>query len=216
MFAAFAIKRRAVARCVVLVCLAGLGLAACSTVPEKISAVPDMVAWQQHQLQLEHLDDWSFNGRIAVRDIQDEGWNASLRWLQQDDHYDIQLSGALGQGAVRIHGNGGGAVMEVAGESPRVAPNPEALMQEQLGWHVPVRGLKFWLTGRPGPDAVDIQVVDGLGRLSRLEQDGWEVVYNRYEQVNGMELPRKLEMSNQRLRVRLVIDQWSFGKKGES
>jgi outer membrane lipoprotein LolB len=215
-FAAIAIERRAIARRAVLVCLVGLGLTACGSVPEKISDMPDMVAWQLHQQQLEQLDDWSFNGRIAVRDAQDEGWSASLRWQQQGDHYDIQLSGALGQGAARIHGNGGSAVMEAAGEAPRIAPNPEALMQEQLGWHVPVRGLKFWLTGRPGPDAFDVQVVDGLGRLSRLEQDGWEVIYSRYEQVNGVELPRKLEMSNRQLRVRLVIDQWSLDKRGDS
>lgn len=212
MFAAIAIKRRVSARRVVLVCLA-MALAACGTVPEKPPVVPDMVAWQLHQQRLEQLDDWSFNGRIAVRDLQNEGWNASLHWQQQGDHYDIQLSGALGQGAARIHGNGGSAVMEAAGEAPRVAPNPEALMQEQLGWHVPVRGLKYWLTGRPGPDAFDVQVVDGLGRLSRLEQDGWEVVYNRYEPVDGVALPRKLELSNPHLRVRLVIDQWSLDKK---
>lgn len=191
-----------------------LALSGCGTVPEKESVMPDMVAWQLHQQQLEQLGDWTFNGRIAVRDLQEDGWNASLRWQQQGDHYDIRLSGALGQGGARIHGNGGNAVIEAADQPPRSAANPEALMQEQFGWHVPVRGLKYWLTGRPGPDPFEVQVVDGLGRLSRLEQDGWEVVYNRYEQVNGVELPRKLEMSNQRLRVRLVIDQWSLDRQG--
>lgn len=212
MFAVAVIERRAVVRRTFLAGVMGVGLAACGTAPEKISAVPDMVAWQLHQQQLEQLGDWSFNGRIAVRDVQNDGWNASLRWQQQGDHYDIQLSGALGQGAARIRGNGGSAVIEAADQPPRVAPNPEALMDEQLGWHVPVRGLKYWLTGRPGPDSFEIQVVDGLGRLSRLEQDGWEVVYSRYEQVDGVELPRKLELSNQQLRVRLVIDQWSLDK----
>lgn len=175
-----------------------------------------MVAWQVHQQQLSRLGGWSFNGRIAVRDAQNDGWSASLRWQQQGDHYDIQLSGALGQGAARIHGNGGSAVMEAAGEAPRLAPDPETLMQEQLGWHVPVRGLKYWLTGRPGPDGSDLEIVDGAGRLSRLEQDGWEVVYSRYQQVDGVELPSKLEMNNPHLRVRLVIDQWALGKKDES
>lgn len=213
---AVATERRASARRSVFSSLvAALLLSACSSVPEKPAAPPDMVAWQQHRQQLEQLADWSFNGRIAVRDRQDEGWSASLRWQQQGDHYDIKLSGALGQGAARIHGNGGAAVLEAAGEEPRVAPNPETLMQERLGWHVPVRGLKYWLTGRPGPEAVDLEVVDGAGHLSRLEQDGWEVIYNRYQEVDGVALPRKLEMNNPRLRVRLVIDRWSLDQKRE-
>ena len=169
-----------------------------------------MVAWQLHQQQLELLGDWSFNGRIAVRDLQADGWSAALRWQQQGDYYDIQLSGALGQGAARIYGDGGSAVLESTDQPPRIAPDPETLMDDQLGWHVPVRGLKYWLTGRPGPGGFDVQVVNGLGHLSRLEQDGWIVDYSRYERINGVELPRKLEMSNQRLRVRWVIDQWSI------
>ena len=214
MFAVIAInKRRATARHIFISCFMALGLAACGTVPEKVNEAPDMVAWQLHKQQLEKIGGWSFNGRIAVRDANDEGWSASLHWQQQGEHYDIQLSGALGQGAARIHGNGGNAVLEAADQPPRVAPDPETLMEEQLGWHVPVRGLKFWLTGRPGPDGFDVQRVDGLGRLSKLEQDGWVVSYNSYEEVEGIELPRKLEMSNQRLRVRLVIDQWSLDKQ---
>lgn len=190
--------------------LACLGLAACSSVPEKVSAVPDMITWQLHQQQLAQLGDWSFNGRIAVRDLHNDGWSASLRWQQQGDSYDILLSGAFGQGAVRIHGDATAAVLESADQPPRIAADPEALMDEALGWHVPVSGLKYWLTGRPAPQESDLQVVDGLGHLSRLQQLGWEVSYNRYDHVDGVTLPDKLEMSNSRLRVRLVIDQWSL------
>ena len=98
-----------------LVCI---GLAACSGMTEKVSSAPDMVAWQLHQQQLEQLDDWAFNGRIAVRDQQNEGWNASLRWQQQGDHFDIRLSGALGQGAMRIHGDAALAILESADQPP--------------------------------------------------------------------------------------------------
>ena len=196
---------------VVVTALACMGLAACSTVPEKIAAAPDMVAWQLHQQQLEQLVDWSFNGRIAVRDSQNDGWSASLRWQQQGDHFDIRLSGALGQGAVRIHGDAALAIMESADQPPRFAANPEALMDEALGWHVPVGGLNYWLTGRPEPRPLELQVVDGLGRLNRLRQEGWEVAYNRYTEVDALPLPDKMEMNNPRLRVRLVIDQWTLG-----
>ena len=208
-------QRPAQAWRVVVTALVCMGLAACGTLPEKIPTVPDMVAWQLHQQRLEQLVDWSFNGRIAVRDSQNDGWSASLRWQQQGDHFDIRLSGALGQGAVRIHGDATLAIMESPDQPPRFAANPEALMDEALGWHVPVGGLKYWLTGRPEPRPLELQVVDGLGRLSQLQQVGWDVAYNRYTEVDALALPDKMEMSNPRLRVRLVIDQWALGGLGD-
>lgn len=208
------LRCRATARHLFLATAAVAVLTACSTVPERDAGAPDLVAWQQRQQQLGELEGWAFNGRIAVRDGRDEGWNASLRWQQRGGHFDIQLSGAFGQGAARIHGDGASAVVEVAGEAPRAAPNAEMLMQEQLGWHVPVQGLRYWLTGSPAPEGSELEIVDGLGRLSRLVQGGWEVLYSRYETVDGIDLPRKLEMSNPRLRVRLVIDQWSIERRG--
>lgn len=173
----------------------------------------DQAAWQQRLQTLKQVDFWSFDGRVAVRDAEADGWNASLRWQQEGEHYDIRLAGVLGQGGARIHGNGGQAVMESADRAAQSAPSPEALMQDQLGWHVPVQGLKYWLTGRPSPDAVLNRELDHLGRLSSLVQDGWEIRYRRYGRVNGYELPLKLELNNHRLRVRLVIDRWRLHEK---
>jgi len=199
-------------RCLLVVSV--LGLSACAGQPKTFSSKEHGV-WQWRQQQLGELNQWTFNGRVAVRDAQADGWNASLSWRQKDEHYDIKLSGALGQGGVRIHGNGGQAVMEAADQPPQMAESPEALMQAQLGWYVPVRSFKYWLKGQPGPQAYE-RDVDHLGRLARLQQDGWEITYKRYARVNGIELPRKLELSNHRLRVRLVIDQWRLHTKEDT
>ncbi len=183
-----------------------LGLSACAGHPNK-PTLKQLDTWQLRQQQLSELNQWAFNGRVAVRDAQAEGWSASLSWKQKDEHYDIKLAGALGQGGVRIHGDGGQAVMDAADQPSQRAENPEALMQAQLGWHVPVGSFKYWLKGQPAPQVFEREL-DHLGRLARLQQDGWKIIYKRYARVNGVELPRKLEMSNHRLRVRLVIDQW--------
>jgi outer membrane lipoprotein LolB len=144
-------------------------LPACTTLKTTPQQV-DPQAWQQRQQILAQLDVWSFNGRVAVRDNNDEAWNASLRWHQTGESYDIQLAGAFGQGAARLHGNGGHAVMEMAGQAPLMAADPEALMHDRLGWYVPVRGLKYWLTGLPEPGQTAAHEFDVQGRLSRLQQ----------------------------------------------
>lgn len=171
--------------------------------------------WQQRQQQLAGLDSWSFNGRLAIRDSQDESWSASLRWSQRAGSYDIHISGAFGQGAARMSGYDGYAVIETPDQAALTATSAEALMQQQLGWHMPVAQLRYWLLGAPGPGLAERHSFDEAGRLQSLEKLGWQVRYRNYMNVGGMELPRKLELENPRLRARLVIDRWDLNPKTE-
>lgn len=198
-----------------LLCVVLMFLSACSTTRSLHSDV-DPRLWQQRQEKLTELEVWSFNGRVAVRAEDHDGWNASLNWQQEGERYEIQLVGAFGQGGARLHGDARHAVMTMADQAPQMASSVETLMQAQLGWYVPVKGLRYWLTGRPGPGFIDLREVDQFGRLLRLQQDGWQVVFRRYMPVDDvLELPRKLELNNPHLRVRLVIDQWRLGEEAQ-
>ncbi len=188
--------------------LALFGLSGCASAP-RVSLMPQF-DWSERQQQLAQLQRWSFSGRLAVKDANNESWSASLRWQQDGDSYDIQLSGAFGQGAARLFGHDGYAVIEMAEHSALTADSAEALMQQQLGWHMPVQGLKFWLLGMPGPNSVGQHAFNEVGRLESLQQSGWQVRYRDYLDVDGLELPRKLELENPRLRARLVIDSWQL------
>jgi len=185
-----------------------LGLSGCATQP--LDPVGRAQSWQERQQMLAGLQGWSFSGRLAVRDSEDESWNASLRWQQQDDSYDIHISGAFGQGAARMSGHEGYAVIETTDQAALTANSAEALMQERLGWYVPVADLQYWLLGSPGPGMTEGHEIDALGRLQSLQRAGWQVRYQSYMTVDGLELPRKLELENPRLRARLVIDSWQL------
>jgi len=184
------------------------GLSGCATAPQ-LSLVPQF-DWSERQQQLAHIQRWSFSGRVAIKGANNESWSASLRWQQDGDSYDIQLSGAFGQGAARLFGYDGYAVIEMAEHSALTANSAEALMQQQLGWYMPVQGLKYWLLGMPEPDSVSQHTFNEVGRLRSLQQSGWRVSYRDYLNVGGLELPRKLELENSRLRARLVIDGWQL------
>ncbi len=186
-----------------------LFLSACATRPVATLQEQEL-SWQTRQHALAQLDNWSFKGRLAVKDKVQDSWSASLRWQQEDDSYDIHLSGAFGQGAARLFGHEGYAVIETSQHAALTATSAELLMQEQLGWSVPVQGFKYWLVGSPEPGMIDRHSIDEFGRLSELEQSGWQMRYRSYTIVNGIELPRKLELENERLRVRLVIDSWQI------
>ncbi|HHJ80346.1 MAG TPA: outer membrane lipoprotein LolB [Candidatus Tenderia electrophaga] len=185
-----------------------LGVGGCATAPA-LSSAPQL-AWSERQQQLLQLQRWSFSGRLAVKDANNESWSASLRWQQDGDRYDIQLSGAFGQGAARLFGHEGHAVIEMPKHSALTAESAEALMQQQLGWYMPVQGLKYWLRGTPEPGLISQQGFNEAGRLQLLQQSGWQVTYSDYLDVDGLELPRKLALENPRLRARLVIDRWQL------
>jgi len=212
MWQCFSVTRGRKALGVFVAGLALFGLSGCATAP-RVSAMPQF-DWPERQQQLAQLQHWSFSGRLAIKDANNESWSASLRWKQDGDSYDIQLSGAFGQGAARLFGHDGYAVIEMAEHSALTADSAEALMQQQLGWFMPVRGLKYWLLGMPEPDLISQQVFNNVGRLESLQQSGWQVSYRDYLDVDGLELPRKLELENPRLRARLVIDSWQLPVAG--
>ncbi len=190
-----------------LVGLTVFGLSSCVTAP-RVGLAPQF-DWSERQQQLQQLQHWSFSGRLAIKDdANNESWSASLRWRQEGDRYDIQLSGAFGQGAARLFGHEGHAVIEMPKHSALTATSAEALMQQQLGWYIPVQGLKYWLRGMPEPGSVSQHVFNEVGRLASLQQSGWRISYRDYLDVDGFELPRKLVLENPRLRARLVIDRW--------
>ncbi len=65
--------------------------------------------------------------------------------------------------------------------------------------------------GAPAPRfARDIPEFDAWGRLVGLDQEGWRVDYAQYAAGDGLELPRRMTLDHPRLRIRLVIDEWSL------
>lgn len=103
----------------------------------------------------------------------------TLFWLQRQDYYDIRLSGPLGRGAARLTGRPGQVSLEVANQGRYEAPSPEALLEEQVGWKLPVSHLVWWVRGLPAPESKSRLSLNGDSRLATLEQDGWRVEYLR-------------------------------------
>ena len=147
-------------------------------------------------------------GRIGVAH-NGESFSGSLRWNHGAGEDEIFILSPLGQGVARILSNSTGASLETAeGRSYRAA-DVESLTEEVLGWRLPARGLQYWVMGRTAPDGVAERELDENLQLRTLRQDGWRIDYRGYRMVQGTLLPAKLEVTlDERLRVRLVIDDW--------
>ena len=140
--------------------------------------------WKAHKAQISALDAWQINGKVGIRAPKDSG-SGTLFWLQRQDYYDIRLSGPLGRGAARLTGRPGATLREVANQGRYEAESPEALLEEQLGWRLPVSHLQWWVRGLPAPDSKSRVTLDSNSHLARLQQDGWDVEYLSYAEQHG-------------------------------
>lgn len=183
-------------------------LGACETIPEPGVVGDPLAAWSQHREGLEALADWSANGRLGVRSETDS-FTARVQWDQSGDSFRIRLSSPLGQGLAELTGVPGAVVMRTAENRVYRAASADELLARELGWEVPLDGLRYWMLGRESPATrVKTWSIDETGRLATIDQLGWQVEYDGYRAVDGIDLPIKLVLHHPRLSARVVVSRW--------
>ena len=163
--------------------------------------------WKAHKAHISEIDGWQISGKIGIQAPQDSG-SGTLFWLQRQGYFDIRLSGPLGRGATRLTGRPDAVALEVAGQGRFEADSPEALVESQLGWQLPVSHLLYWVRGLPAPDSRSRIALDPNGRLASLQQDGWDVQYLGYTEEDGYTLPNRIKLAGRDLKITLVVKDW--------
>ena len=186
-------------------------LAACETTPELVPVDDPERVWTERQARLAAIEQWTAVGRLGIQSAQDS-WTAGLTWRQDRDSFRLRLSGALGQGLMELRGSPGLVEMRTSDDSVYRARTAEELMQTHAGWRLPLSGVRYWILGRPDPQApiVDLELDPG-GRLAELRQLGWRLRYERYGEFDGIALPTRLTLDSPRLRAKLVVRSWRTG-----
>ena len=190
-------------------------LAGCAGIAphEDLAGQGNAAAWRDHKAQVAAIDGWQIDGKVGIRAPRDSG-SGVLFWLQRRDYYDIRLSGPLGRGATRLTGREGDILLEVANQGRYHAASPEALLEEQIGWRLPVSHLLWWVRGLPAPDSKSRLILNADSRLAQLDQDGWHVEYADYRQQGGFWLPQRLKLLGQDVDITLVIKEWQPRRLG--
>ena len=195
-------------RWVVLVMVLLLGGCAETPIMEPSTDPQAEALWQSREVLLRGINGWAVKGRLGIK-TRDDGWSASLYWAQQEQLYKMRIVAPFGQGTYEITGGHGKVSLLTEKNEVLEATDPDTLMYENLGWSVPVLGLQHWVLGVPDPGSpIDERMIDGTGRLIMLQQAGWKIDFSRYVSVGQYELPGRISMENDRIRVRLVIQDW--------
>lgn len=149
------------------------------------------------------------NGRIAVNH-HGERSSVSLRWVHKPGSNDILLLAPLGITVAHIEHTATGVLLEANGRQYR-SRDVETLMDEVIGWHLPLDEMYTWALARPYPGSFfDVESNDNR-QIVRLRQDGWEIRYPRYQSAAEDSLPLKLLLRHNDLDLHLVVDEWELG-----
>jgi outer membrane lipoprotein LolB len=174
-----------------------LMLSACSTVPVE----PEVHYSKLAREHLYKLEQWSFEGRVALAGKNDN-WQASINWGHKFDDEEIKLSGPLGQGATVIRLTGDLVTIDRGDDKVQSSTQPEEFINQQLGMFVPVHSLRYWVIGLPEPTSAFVETATGF------KQAGWFIEYKQMQPVDEQSMPRKIMVTNERVKLKLIIDQW--------
>ena len=148
------------------------------------------------------------NGRISVK-YNGSRDTAGLRWTHQAQTDEILLLTPLGQTAARVYSDPRQTTLD-NGDQHYQADDAESLMQQVLGWYLPLNRLHHWLLGMP-EQGVPAQIErNDNGQIAVLHQDGWDVRYVSYVSEKGDSLPKRMQLNHKDLQVQLLIDEWEW------
>src|SRR3972149_5389831 len=63
----------------------------------------------------------------------------------------MRIMAPLSQGTFELRGDDRSVALRTPENETLTATDPQALMQQNLGWSLPVAGLKYWVRGIPAP-----------------------------------------------------------------
>ncbi|RQR63638.1 lipoprotein localization protein LolB [Burkholderia sp. Bp9126] len=189
-----------------LAAAAALALAGCASTPPSAGAPSGGVL----QTSMAH----AYHGRFAVqysdRLGRPQNVYGNFDWQEQGDDVSLELRSPLGQTLAIVKSSPRTASLELPNRQPQFAPDVGELMQNTLGFALPLAGLRYWLQPTPAP-ATPAQTVRDPGdgtRIKQIRQDGWTIDYVAYADAPATGVKRvNLVRATPPLDIKLVLDQ---------
>ena len=193
-------------------------LTSCKGIAPKPNLPPiNTEAHQQHLSALNNIKSFVLRGRLGVV-TQQKGFSGGIQWQHVDD-----FKQSIGSDNIEVFSPLGGKVAHIVKDSSGVtltshdgltnkASDAESLTANTLGFRLPLSGLDDWVLGRPTHSKIDELTIDNQGRILFLKQDGWDISFENYSQINAVFLPNKVFLKSEKVNLKLIIDTWTNTK----
>ncbi|MGY6554998.1 MAG: lipoprotein insertase outer membrane protein LolB [Wenzhouxiangella sp.] len=156
---------------------------------------------------------WEVSGRIALSDGE-RGGQLAFDWRAEGEQHEVQLRTVATGKRWRLLFNEWGAVLEGSDIGLMRGPDPDFLVEQAVGWPIPVRELVFWLRGLNGAPAEQI-LFAADGTVASISAPPWQLEYQRFGQPQrGPLMPTRIQASSPPHQVRLVMRDWRWPDPG--
>lgn len=181
----------------------------CASPPKQIITLNSA----NHQISLKQLQTWQINGKIGFKG-PDKKQSANLRWQQQQDQYQLNLTTVIGTSLLTLKGQRDEVVL-VADDQTYRDTDASRLIWRVTGWQMPVEQLRFWIKGQH--QKKDKVLLSEEGWVSQITPnckncDDWLISYDSYKLVGTTWLPHKVVLKNHKNNSQLLvrINEWTL------
>lgn len=177
-------------------------LAACASFHTNPSGPYHAIPFKVRKKHLAQINTWHIEGAFSFHSPTHNAI-ASYDWQQKPTGYQIHVHSNLDVVAVELVGTPT-QVCLYQGDQVTRAASAARLMQQQLGWHLPVANLHYWVRGLPAPGKYRGAQFDHYGHLQRLTQQNWIVEFGHYIHQGAVDLPQTLLIQQQDIHIKIV------------
>ncbi len=189
---------------------------ACTNIRANQTTLPNkQLDVREHLTQIASIRDFKIEGRLGVQSDK-QGISGTVHWHHLKVSDEMNLYSPLGGKIAEILNDNNGVTLTTSNNQVFKAQDPEALTESTLGWRLPITKLSDWIVGRPANGAISNVKWDDDGKLKKFNQEGWEISYLEYKEINQVALPSKMNIRNSKLNLRLIIDRWELSSTQEA
>lgn len=179
-------------------------LTACSLRPKQAPA-PNLASISQVQ-------QWQFTGKALFKS-QGKKNTGNLIWRSAPPEFSIQVNSFIGSQVFALRQQRNFATLDIDGEQYQ-ASSANELTAQFLGWEFPFAQSHQWLMGAAQPLATDFyQQGDWQGLVAKASYQSstgqlWRLNFQRYQQQQGLWLPKLLVIEGPQSSVKIDINEW--------
>lgn len=154
-------------------------------------------------------DTFNRSGRFALSveaaDGTKDAVQGGFQWEESPQKLQLDLNNPMGTVLARVLVTAQGAALQYPNGEVEYASSPDALVEQLLGYMIPVEGMRDWLRGQTGSAlSTDLQQEDG--RPSYFQQNNWRVNLKRYDEQGPRLLQMYRNQAQQDISVRVIVD----------
>jgi len=191
-------------------------LVSCSTFQKVSSDQKNLhyLKWQDRKKQLNAVENWYIQGSLGLT-YNNKTEIVTFEWRKAHKNYLVNIYGPLRLGSVQISGDDRQAILLQSSGRKSLASTPEELMQQQLGWNLPLYNLNYWIRALtapasqlvPEPSTVKF---DADNHLINFTQEDWLITYSDFRVFSGIDLPTKIHLRSPQLHAKIIIKNWNI------